>query len=110
MAQSFDAFTTRTALQEAAFYYLRRPRRLPPFDSPNRPTLAVLYKRAAASHEGRPEASIFEFAGEKYLIVWAGQRMCVVHASSGSLMVAGPVDRHVGPEAIGSQRSVRSQE
>jgi hypothetical protein len=106
MTQSFDASITKAALEEAAFYYLRRPSRLPPFNSPNRPTLGVLYKHAAASYEGSPQVSNFDFAGEKYLIVWAGRRMCVVHARSGTLIVGGPVDRDVGPQAPTIQREI----
>lgn len=78
------------ALRESTAYAATKPHRIPPADSPNRPTLEWLFKYAVSVRLTEPEAKSFTFEGEHYSILWAGGRMCVMHARSARILVGAP--------------------
>ena len=96
MARSLVSSLNRRALAESVGYYARRPNRLPPANSPNRPHLALLHRHARAVRSEQPDALTFAFDGSDYFIAWAGERLCVVHSVSHHVMVAGGVSLDVG--------------
>jgi len=78
------------AMRESIAYRVGKPRGIPPADSNNRPALEFLYKYADWVRGTRPRAKRFTYDGVLYGIVWAGDRMCVLHIRSGRVLVGAP--------------------
>lgn len=78
------------ALRESDSYRAKKPRSIPPADSPNRPALEFLFRYALWVRSTRSRAKRFTYEGVQYAIVWVGSRMCVMHVPSARVLVGSP--------------------
>ena len=78
------------ALRESDSYRAKKPRSIPPADSPNRPALEFLFRYALWVRSRRPQAKRFTYEDVRYAIVWMGSRMCVMHVPSARVLVGSP--------------------
>lgn len=86
--------TLSMALRESENYRSKKPRHAPPADAANLPTLCFLYNHALQVLARQPKARTFTYEGVIYGIVWLGIRKCVMHESTGRILVGEPGARY----------------
>ena len=96
MASVPDGAAMAAIHREVWGYASKRPGRVPPADSPNRPYSAWLWNKANAVFHSRPKARTFTYAGYKFQLVWMGGRLCVLDWRTQQLLVRAPTS----PEAL----------
>lgn len=86
--------TLAAALCESEAYRAKKPRHAPPGDASNFPTLCFLYDHALQILARQPKTRTFTFEGVSYGVVWLGIRKCVMHESTGIILVGDPGPRY----------------
>jgi hypothetical protein len=72
-------------------YLQKKPRHVPPADSPSRPGLARLWMAAHHATLKRPQAKSFGYCGLRFGIVFIGENLlCVVDLQRRTLLVRPP--------------------
>ncbi len=87
--------------RESWQYTCRKPGRVPAADSPNRPTLAWLWLAGYLAVLKRKNLRAFRFAGAKFGVVYAGQRLCIFDWVSRRVLVRSPSSREALAAVIG---------
>lgn len=82
-----DALAADTIAQEAERYTAKKPRRVPPAESPTRPALASLWAAGQAALARRPLARQFVYEGTLYAFIAVGGRRCVFRVKDAMVLV-----------------------
>jgi len=85
------AQATLIAIRRESWYYLmRKPGRVPPADSPNRPALARLWSTAYSISLYRRKMRTFTYGGKKFGVVYIDDTLCVMDWATRSVLVRAP--------------------
>lgn len=76
--------------REATVYHVHKPTRVPVADSPNRPSLARLWKVAYMAQLRRKNLRTFTYAGCKFGIVYLGVDLAVCDLATRKVLVRSP--------------------
>ena len=90
MASPPDHATLAAIRREVWQYQSKKPGRVPPADSPNRPYSAWLWNKANAVIHSRPKARTFTYVGYKFQLVWMAGQLCVLDLCTRQLLVKTP--------------------
>lgn len=103
MARSFPPVTaTLVAIRlESWAYAERKPGRVPPADSPNRPALARLWQVAELAASKRRGRRTFQHAGWKFSISYLNEQLWVIDWYTQRILVRAPTSRPALNEVLG---------
>lgn len=76
--------------REARDYATRKPGKVPPADSPSRPHLARLWRRAHMATTKRRNAKTFSYAGLRFGVVYLDRSLCVFDMGTREILVRHP--------------------
>lgn len=79
-----------TLRRESWGYSNRKPGKVPPADSPSRPTLAALWMAAHSAASKRKNLRTFSYSGHKFGIVFLDDLLCVVDWGTRRMLVRPP--------------------
>lgn len=82
--------TLQAIRREAWIYSNRKPGRVPPADSPNRPALAWLWRAAYLATTKRRRVRTFAYHGLKFGVVYVGDQLCVMDWGTRHILVRPP--------------------
>lgn len=78
------------ARHELWLYQHKKPNRIPPADSPNRPALAHLWWACHQAIKRRPKAKTFTYLGVRFGVVYVGDRLGVMSLAQRNVLVLSP--------------------
>lgn len=82
--------TLERVMQESDAYLKEKPKKVPPANSPNRPTLEKLFQHAVSLYDRNPKGLYFTIEGVKYGIVFMGYMLAVMHMETHRILVRAP--------------------
>ncbi len=82
------------ARHELWLYQGKKPNRIPPADSPNRPALARLWWACHQAIKRRPKAKTFTYLGMRFGVVYVGDRLGVMSLEQRNVMVLSPGSKY----------------
>lgn len=86
-----DTRQTALAIRREYFdYRAKKPNRIPPADSPNRPHLARLWAAAFAASIKRRNLKTFTHCGQRYGVIFVGFLLCVMDLQTRNVLVKPP--------------------
>ncbi len=95
-----------TALRrESNTYSQKKPGRVPPADSPNRPELARLWL-AAYRHSCKCTVRTFNYCSHKFSVVYVGDALCVMDCEWCTLLVRPPTSMPALAAIVGNEKMV----
>lgn len=89
---------------EAWEYAQRKPGRVPPADSPNRPALARIWRAAYLVAAKRRRVRTFTYEGNRFGVVYMGNQLCVMDLDTQRILVRPPTSSVVLKKVLGSQQ------
>jgi hypothetical protein len=95
--------------RESVDYWQRKPGRIPPADSPNRPNLAGLWLAAFAASIKRRKLKTFTYYGGRYGVVYVGNLLCVLDWRTRNVLVKPPANMAALAAIVGTASNGQTQ-
>ncbi|MDO9145116.1 MAG: hypothetical protein Q7U49_12515 [Rhodoferax sp.] len=100
-----DASRTTLAIRRESFDYgNKKPNRIPPADSPNRPQLARLWVAAFTAANKRRHLKTFTYGGRRYGVIYLGFLLCVADWQTRRVLVKPPASMAALAAIVGSEK------
>ena len=104
--QTREQDTSRTPLairRESFDYWHKKPGRIPPADSPNRPHLARLWAAAFSASIKRRNLKTFTYCGGRYGVVYVDCLLCVMDWRTRRVLVKPPASMAALAAIVGAE-------
>lgn len=102
-----DARKITLAIRRESFDYRnKKPNRIPPADSPNRPELARLWAAAFAASIKRRNLKTFTYCGGRYGVVYVDCLLCVLDWRTRRVLVKPPASMAALAVVIGAEKVI----
>ena len=88
---------------ESWLYTCRKPGKVPPADSPNRPALARLWEAAHSAATKRRNLRTFGHCGHRFGVLYLGGQLCVMDWATRAILVRPPTSMAALADVLGSQ-------
>ena len=102
-----DASQITLAIRRESFdYWHKKPGRIPPADSPNRPHLARLWAAAFAASIKRRNLKTFTYCGGRYGVVYVDCLLCVLDWRTRRVLVKQPSSLAAAAAIVGAEKVI----